>query len=87
MVQRNVKLIVYTTERRKVSENGYFLDTKPEAVACCQPLTVTGIISEQLAVDKTSDRYPQASNAYIRSSSFTLITSFTFESMLLNVHF
>jgi hypothetical protein len=31
--------------------------------------------------------HPQASNVYIRFSSFTLITSFTPESMLLNVHF
>jgi hypothetical protein len=86
MVQRNVKLIVYTTVRGNVLENGYFLGTKPEAVACCQPLNVTGIASDQLPADKTSDRYPQASNAYIRCSSFTLITSFTFESMLLNLH-
>jgi hypothetical protein len=31
--------------------------------------------------------HPQASNVYIRFSSFTVITSFTPESMLLNVHF
>jgi len=31
--------------------------------------------------------HPQASNVYIRFSSFTLIISFTPESMLLNVHF
>lgn len=80
--QKNVKPIARTV-CRKALQNEDFLDTEPEAVACCHK----SLCDVNLSADKTSDMHPQASKVYIRFSSFTLITSCTPQSMLLNVHF